>query len=130
MRKTLLLLLIFLPLTTLLGQELKCCEAREEVESYLSGIWKVKNKNANTRYEYSFEDGQGHWTQIESTENKDDHFLAKDQPFVYTITSAQGFKLKMNHSYGNWIGEFKFLNSRKMLLVSNGKETKFIKKSK
>ena len=127
MVKLLLLLFMFSPLT-LLGQDLKCCESTEEVESYLRGIWKVKNKNANTRYEYSFEDGQGQWTQMESAENKEDHFLAEDQLFVYTITSAQGFKLKMNHSYGNWIGEFKFLNSRKMLLVSNGKETKFIKK--
>ncbi len=129
MAKTLLLLLTFLPLT-LLGQELKCCVSTEEAESYLSGIWKVKNKNSKTLYKYSFEDGQGHWTEMESTENKDDYFIAEDHPFIYRITSDQGFKLKINHSYGHWIGEFKSLNSRKMLLVSNGKETEFIKKSK
>ncbi|MFT6795645.1 MAG: hypothetical protein ACJART_000781 [Maribacter sp.] len=128
MVKTLLLIFIFSPLI-LLGQDLKSCESTEGAESYLRGIWKVKNKNANTRYEYSFEDGQGHWTQMESAENKDDHFIGEIKPFVYTITSAQGFELKMNHSYGNWFGEFKFLNARKMVLVSNGKETKFIKKN-
>ncbi len=128
MAKTLLLLLTFLPVT-LLGQQLKCCESTEEVESYVNGVWKVKNKNSKTRYTYSFEDGQGQWTEMESTEKKDDDFIAEDQPFMYTIAAGQGFTLKINHSYGDWIGELKSLNSRKMIIVSNGKETKFIKKS-
>jgi hypothetical protein len=89
----------------------------------------VKNKNTNKRYEYSFEDGQGLWTQMELAENKDDHFIGEIQPFVYSIISAQGFELIMNHFYGNSIREFKFLNAIKMLLASNGEETNFIKKN-
>ncbi len=127
MRKTLLLLLAFLPLV-LLGQELKCCESKEEVEDHLSGKWKMKNTDSNTVFKYWFEKGQGHWTEMVPAEKKGEYMIT-DFLFKYWINDDQGYTLKIDYAQGHWTGELKSLNSNKMLLVSNGKETEYIKES-
>mgnify|MGYP000684037076 CR=1 FL=1 len=53
MKKFLILLLIFLPLT-IIGQELECCESEKEVETYLNGDWKKKDSEPNRQYRYEF----------------------------------------------------------------------------
>lgn len=128
MRKTLLLLLAFLPLA-LLGQELKCCESKEEVEDHLSGKWKMKNTGSNTVFKYWFEKGQGHWTEMVPDEKKGEYVISNEYPFTYKLINDEGYTLKIDYAQGHWTGELKSLNSNKMLLVSNGKETEYIKES-
>ena len=145
MKKILIVILTFLPLT-LLGQHLKCCESEKEVELYLSGIWKQNDSNPEflyeykngkeikrkieTLYKYTFEKGQGHLTEMEQTENKSEYIIIDDHPFVDIIKYDQGFKLKFTHLYSSWTSELKCLNSDRMILVTNGKETEYVKKSK
>ena len=126
MKKTLILILIFLPLT-LLGQHLKCCETEKEVESYLSGKWKIKNSDSNTIYHYWFEKGQGNLTEMEQTENEGEYMIIDDHPFVDIIKYDQGFKLKFTHLYSNWTSELKYLNSNKLILITDGRETEYYK---
>ena len=126
MKRTLIFILTFLPLT-LLGQHLKCCESEKEVESYLSGKWKIKNSDSKTIYHYWFEKGQGNLTEMEQTENEDEYIIIDDHPFIDIINYDQGFKLKFTHLYSNWVSELKYLNSTKMILVTNGKETEYYK---
>ncbi len=126
MKKALILILTFLPLT-LLGQHLKCCESEKEVESYLSGKWKIKNSDSKTIYHYWFEKAQGNLTEMEQTENEGEYLIIDDHPFIDIIKYDQGFKLKFTHLYNNWISELKYLNSNKMILVTNGKETEYYK---
>jgi hypothetical protein len=126
MTKNLILLLTFLPLT-LFGQHLKCCESEKEVELYLSGKWKIKNSDEKTIYYYWFEKGQGNLTEMEQTENEEEYLIIDDHPFVDVIKYDQGFKLKFIHLYGNWISELKYLNSNRMILITDGKETEYYK---
>lgn len=129
MKKTLILILTFLPLT-LLGQHLKCCESEKEVESYLSGKWKENNDESNTVYEYWFENGKGHLSEIEISENGDELIELEVQPFVEIIKYDGGFKIKFIYPYENWVSELKYLNSNKLILITNGKETEYYKYEK
>lgn len=45
MKKTLILLLTFLPMT-LLGQQLECCTSEKDVETYLNGDWKKEGSDS------------------------------------------------------------------------------------
>ena len=51
MRKILILILAFFPLTVL-AQKLKCCESIKEVEAYLNGNWKKKDSEPNQQYRF------------------------------------------------------------------------------
>jgi len=124
MKKTLILILTFLPLT-LLGQHLKCCESKKEVESYLSGKWKIKNSDSKTIYHYWFEKQQGNLTEMERTENE--YLIIDGHTFVDIIKYDQGFKLKFTSLYNNWTSELKYLNSNRMILVTDNKEVEYIK---
>lgn len=126
MIKTLILILTFLPLT-ILGQHLKCCESKKEVESYLSGKWKIKNSGSKTIYHYWFEKEQGNLTEMERTENENEYLIIDDHPFVDIIKYDQGFKLKFTSLYSSWTSELKYLNSNRMILVTNNKEVEYIK---
>ena len=126
MTKILILLLTFLPLT-LFGQHLKCCESEKEVETYLSGFWKVKESESKTRYQYWFENGKGNLTEVELTEDENEYIVVDDHPFVEIIKYKNGFKLKYTDLSGSFISELKYLNSKKMILLTNGKEVEYCK---
>lgn len=126
MKKILILIITFLPLT-LLGQHLQCCESEKEVAFYLSGKWKIKNSNSKTIYHYWFEKGQGNLTEMEPTDNEGEYIIIDDHSFVDIITYDQGFKLKFTYLNGNWTSELKYLNSNSMILVTDGKEIEYIK---
>ena len=142
MKKILILILTLLPLT-LLGQNLKCCESKKEVESYLSGIWNRNNSNSEflyeykngeeikteikVFYEYTFEKGQGHLTKMMKTDKKKDYQILDDHPFVDIIKYENGFKLKFTDLFGNSTSELKFLDRNKMILITEGKEVEFTK---
>src|SRR5690606_22680300 len=122
MTKYLILLLTFLPLT-LFGQHLKCCESEKEVESYLSGKWKVKNSDSKTLYRHWFENGKGNLENFEPAENGEEVIVEDNHSFLEIIKYDNGFKFKYNCLYGDWISELKYLNSNKLILITDGKET-------
>ncbi len=93
------------------------------------GNWKIKNSDSKIIYRYWFEEGQGNLTEMEQTENKDEYIIIDDHPFVDIIKYDQGFKLKFTHLYGNWTSELKYLNSNRMILVTDGKEVEYVKES-
>lgn len=142
--KKIILILIFLPLT-LLGQHLKCCESKKEVETYLSGTWKQNDSkpdflykykndreiktNVEIFYKYTFEKGQGHLMEMIRRDKKDGYQILDDHPFVEIIKYDQGFKLKFTDLSGSTISKLKYLNSNRMILVTNGKEVELIKES-
>ncbi len=129
MKKILILIFTILPFISF-GQHLKCCESEKEVEKYLSGKWKEKNDESNTVYEYWFENGKGHLSEIEIAENGDELIELEVQPFVEIIKYDDGFKIKFTYPYENWISELKYLNSNKLILITDGKETEYYKYKK
>jgi hypothetical protein len=126
MKKTLILILTFLPLT-LLGQHLKCCETEKGVESYLSGKWKIKHSDSKTVYHYWFGNGKGNLEEFQLTKNGEEIIVEDDHSFVEIIKYENGFKIKYTYLYGNWISELKYLNSKKLILITDGKETEYYK---
>ncbi len=128
MKKALLLVLSLLPLTVL-GQSLKCCESVEDVEAYLSGTWRTKNAYSKRVYTYWFDKGKGYWNEKERSEKRNEYFTSDDYPFNYTLSNGQVYSVNINYQYGNWIGDLKFLSAKKMVLVSNGKETEYSKET-
>ena len=128
MTKYLILLLTFIPLT-LFGQHLKCCESKKEVESYLSGKWKVKGSDSKTVYKYWFENGKGNLEDFEPAEKGIEKIVEDSHKFVEIIKYENGFKLKYIYLYGDWISELKYLNSNKLILITDGEETEYYKVS-
>ncbi|MFY0602686.1 MAG: hypothetical protein JXQ93_01970 [Flavobacteriaceae bacterium] len=130
MKNILILILTFSPLISF-GQHLKCCESIKEVETHLSGIWKLKDKDSDSQffYKYTFENGQGHVTEMKKRDKKGKYLILDDHPFVDIIKYETGFKLKFTYLSGNSISELKYLNSNKMILITDGKQVEFTKES-
>ena len=128
MTKTLILLLTFLPLT-LLGQDLKCCESEKDVETYLSGKWKVKDSDSKTVYHYWFENGKGNLENFEPAEKGEKIIIEDNHSFVEIIKYENRFKLKHTYLYGDWISDLKYLNSNQLILIRDGKEKEYYKVS-
>ncbi len=126
MTKTLILIFTFLPLT-LFSQHLKCCETEKEVETYLSGKWKVKDSPSKTVYHYWFENDKGNLEDFEPAEDGAEIIIEDNHSFVDIIKYENGFKLKHTYLYGNWVSELKYLNANKLILITDGKETEYYK---
>lgn len=129
MKKMLNLILILLPLISF-GQHLKCCKSVNQVESYLNGNWIEKKAEANTVYEFWFENGKGHLSEKEITENGDELIELEIQPYVEVIKYEGGFKIKFTYPYESWTSELKYLNSNKLILIRDGKETEYYRYKK
>ncbi len=142
MKKALILILTFLPLI-LLGQDLKCCESKRDVKSFLSGIWKPNESNSEflynykngeeikteikVFYKYTFEKSQGHLTEMMETGNKSEYQILDDHTFVDIIKDENGFKLKFIDLSGKSTSKLKYLDNNKMILIIGNKEVGFIK---
>ncbi|TCI93046.1 hypothetical protein [Tenacibaculum sp. M341] len=142
MKKKLILILIFLPLI-LLGQDLKCCESKKDVESFLSGIWKPNESNSEflynykngeetkteikVFYKYTFEKGLGHLTEMMETDSKGEYQILDDHTFVDIIKDENEFKLKFIDLSGKSTSKLKYLDDNKMILITDSKEVEFIK---
>jgi len=126
MKKTLILILTLLPLT-LLGQHLKCCETEKEVETYLSGKWKINDSDSKFIYHYWFEDGKGNVEDFEPAKYGVEMIIEDNHSFVEILKYDSGFKLKYIYLYGEYISELKYLNSNKLILITDGKETEYYK---
>jgi|TARA_R110002020_G_scaffold123474_6_gene279939 hypothetical protein len=119
--KFLLIILIFLPLT-LFGQQLKCCETENEVRELVIGKWKAEKFDSNTFFEY-FGDSSGIQYKIYNfDENGKLWFNEGDMADVEILRYEDGFKLKYSTMFEEWISELKYLNSTKMILITDGEE--------
>ncbi len=62
----------------------------------LSGIWKLKTTDSHSEffYKYTFENRQGHFTEMIKTGKKGEYLIEEDHSFADIIKYEQGFKLK------------------------------------
>ncbi|MGO2103755.1 MAG: hypothetical protein ACTH3E_12005 [Psychroflexus halocasei] len=124
MKNNLILLLTFLPLT-ILGQQLKCCETEKDVEQYLIGEWKNKNSNSNVEYHYWKENGKIYLSIVEPTELKNEYLLVEHDFNVRVEKTNLGFKIQTINLNADLNAELKYLNSNKLILITDGKETEY-----
>ncbi|MEM6719063.1 MAG: hypothetical protein AAF611_07110 [Bacteroidota bacterium] len=127
MKKILITIIIIAPLT-LLGQHVKCCQSITEVESYLSGTWRLAS-NPKFLFKYTFENGTGYISEMYESDQKGEYLVIDDHPFVEVMQYEQGFKLKYIDLYHTSVVELKYLNAKKMILVTDEKEVIYIKVS-
>ena len=121
-----LILFLFFPLLVF-GQHLECCETKKDIETYLSGKWEIADSASKTIYQYWFEDGKGHLDDYEPAEKEGELLVEDSHVFVEIIKYDNGFKLKYTYLYGNWISELKYLNAKKLILLTDGKEVVYHK---
>ncbi|WP_379953308.1 hypothetical protein [Dokdonia sp. R78006] len=123
MKKFLILMLTFLPLT-LLGQQLDCCKSVEEVGTNLNGYWKMKNSDKNEQLRFEFNDGIGKFWRIKFNK-KNELIESKEMEQTLEIFKTEsGFEL--DWSNGNRLGtsRIKILNSTSLVFVRrDGKKT-------
>ncbi len=124
MKIILILILTFSPLT-LLGQQLKCCETVKEVEHYLIGEWKIQSSNSDIEYHYWQENGKIYLSMVEPTELKKEYLLVEHDFTVRVEKTNRGFKIQTTNLNGNWSSELKYLNSKKLILITDGNETEY-----
>lgn len=125
--KSYLLIVIFSFLSfTTKGQELKCCESVNDVKQYLSGKWKVQNSDAKITYEYSFDEaGVGRLSEIENLM----YVVIEDDYSIDITKDTNGFRLKYTYLLGSYMSELKYLNSKRMILITEGKQVEYVKVS-
>lgn len=78
-------------------------------------------------YQYWFENGKGNLEDFEPAKRGEEVIIEDNHSFVEFIKYEKGFKLKHIYLYGNWISELKYLNSNKLVLITEGKETEYYK---
>ncbi|UWX55066.1 hypothetical protein NYZ99_20690 [Maribacter litopenaei] len=127
MRKILILILTFLPIT-LFAQELKCCETILEVETYLNGNWKKIDSEPDLEYRFELNNGIGKFKvfivrkygRIEKSET--------EQPDIKILKTKKGFEIE--HDFGGlktYTG-IKYLNSNKLIITrKDGAEQEYYK---
>ena len=116
MKKTLIIILTFLPLT-LFAQELKCCESVKEVETYLNGNWKKKDSEPNRQYSFEFNYGTGKFRVFIIKENGTLEKSEENQPDIKILKTEKGFEIE--HDFGRlktYTG-IKYLNSNKLIIT-------------
>ena len=125
MKKILILILTFLPLT-LLGQKLECCKSVEEVGNSINGYWKMKNSDKNEQLRFEFNDGIGKFWRNKFNEKNE---LVESKEIEQTLEifkTDSGFEL--DWSNGNRLGtsRIKILNSTSLVFVrGDGKENEY-----
>ncbi|THV59310.1 hypothetical protein EZV76_10820 [Flagellimonas alvinocaridis] len=127
MRKNLIVLLIFFPIT-LLGQELECCKTTSEVEDHLNGYWQMKDSNPKEQIRFEFNNGNGRFWKYTLNHKGE---VTKSEEIDQTLEifkSESGFEI--DWSNGNRIGtsQIKILNPTNLVFVRrDGKKTEFSK---
>ena len=126
MKKTFLLIFIIL-ISNACASRLRCCEKKEDVSELLTGYWKEKNSKSTSLFMYSFNQHQGHYTEVEPTVHKGAYFIIDDHTFVDIIKNGRGFDLHFTDMSGNQISKIKFLDQQQLILEMGGIATEFIK---
>lgn len=115
MKKTLILLLTFLPLT-ILGQQLKCCKTDKEVELYLSGKWRLESKDKPLIYHYEFKNGKG-FLHIYSINKKNElKRVSELEPIITIIKNDSGFEIETRYKFGGISNQINYLDSKKLIV--------------
>ena len=89
----------------------------------------MKDSDSTTVYHYWFENGKGNLEDFEPAVNGEELIVEDNHSFVEIIKYENGFKLKYTYLYGDWISELKYLNSNKLILITDGKEKEYYKVS-
>ncbi len=127
MKKILILILPFLPIT-LLSQELKCCESIKEVETFLKGNWKKTDSEPDLEYRFELKNGTGRlkvtvvhkYKTLEKSEDK--------QPNLKILKTEKRFEIE--HDFGGLktYPGLKYLNSKKLIVTrKDGAEREYYK---
>ncbi len=122
MKKTLILLLTFLPLT-LLAQELKCCESVKDIETYLNGNWKKKDSDLNKLYQYKF-DNEKRESRIFTINNDGTlELITNSESITKILRTEKGYKVEHNWGKLKTYEGIKYLDSTKLIVTRrDGKE--------
>ena len=127
MKTTLLLLLTFFPLI-LIGQDLKCCDSEQEIETYLSGNWKKKDSDEKQQYLYEFNDGIGKFKVFDIKRNGILERAEVNQPDIRILKSETGFEIE--HDFGGLktYAGIKYLDSTQLIVTRrDGAEKEYYK---
>jgi hypothetical protein len=125
MKKILILMLTFLPLT-LLGQQLECCKSVQEVGNSINGYWKMKNSEKNEQLRFEFNDGIGKFWQNKFNEKNE---LVESKEIEHTLEifkTDSGFELDWSNRNRLVTSRIKILNSTSLVFVrGDGKENEY-----
>ena len=130
MKKVLILLLPFLPLT-LFSQQLECCKSVQEVSVSINGYWKMKNSDLNEQWRFEFSDGIGMFWKYQFNENIEVIEIKEFDQTLEIFETQSGFEL--DWSDGNRIvtARIKILNATSLVFVRrDGKEAEYYKINK
>ena len=127
MKKTLILLLAFLPLT-LIGQELKCCNSEKEIEIFLSGDWKKNDSDLNRLYRFEFNNGTGKFKVFVINEDGTLKLVEENLPDIKILKTKKGFEIALNFDGLKTYSGIKFLDSTKLIITRlDGAESEYYK---
>ncbi|MBA6154500.1 hypothetical protein [Gelidibacter maritimus] len=127
MKKILILILCFFPLT-ILAQELKCCETINEAEAYLNGNWKKKNSEPNQQYRFEFNNGTGKFKVFNIKENGTLEKSKTEQPDIKILKTDNGFEIEYDYGGLKTYTRIKYLNSNKLIVMrKDGAEMEYYK---
>ncbi|WP_335966843.1 hypothetical protein [Galbibacter sp. PAP.153] len=127
MKKALILILPFLPLT-LLGQELKCCKTEKDVETYLRGDWKKKDSDINRLYRNEFKNGKGKFKVFVINEDGTLNPVEENVPEIRILKKSKGFEIENDFGVLKTITGIKYLDSNKLIVTRrDGAETEYYK---
>ena len=127
MRKTLFLLLIFLPLI-LIGQELECCKTEKDVETYLSGDWKKKDSDFDRLYRSEYRNGKGKFKVFIINEDGTLNPVKENVPVTKILKTENGFEIEHNFGGLKTFTGIKYLDSNKLIVTRrDGAETEYYK---
>ncbi|MEO6348900.1 MAG: hypothetical protein ABIO60_13420 [Aquaticitalea sp.] len=125
MKKILILILTFLPVT-LLAQELKCCESIKEVETYLNGNW--KDSAPNQQYRFEFNNGTGKFKVFTIKENGTLEKSETIQPDIKILKTENGFEIEHDFDGLKTYTGIKYLTSDKLIITrKDGAEKEYFK---
>jgi hypothetical protein len=126
-KKTLIALLVLFPML-LVGQELDCCQTNSEVENLMTGYWKIKDSPSKTIYHYWFNNGQGNVEDVIATDQPGKYTVEEpNHSFFYLEKGNTGFNINYVYKYGQWTSTLTYLDNYKMMLLTNGETTEYIR---
>ncbi len=122
MRKTLILILIFFPLT-LLGQDLDSCKTKDDIKNLLIGYWKDSEINSENVIHFWSEKDKLILDNVKiNNEHNEYDSISIHFTFVKIKKNGRKYKLQFISLYSSSKAKIKFLDKQKMILKRNGKE--------
>ncbi len=123
MKKTLILLLILLPLA-LLGQDLECCKSKKDVEKYLSGNWKKKDSDLKEFYQYKFDDTKGESKIFKINDDGTLSVIKNSESLIKISKTSKGYRIEHDRGKITTYSGIKYLDSIKLIVTRrDGKES-------